>query len=128
MIKLLYIAFGGIIGSVLRYVMAGIPHKFYWGTFPIGTLFVNLLGSFLIGFGFVLLGKENMPENFKLFLFIGILGSFTTFSTFMFESLNLFKDGDIKFALINLAGANILGLFFVYLGYIIAQYIINQMH
>ncbi|MDA3905905.1 MAG: fluoride efflux transporter CrcB [Bacteroidales bacterium] len=128
MIKLLYIAFGGIIGSVLRYVIAGIPHKFYWGTFPIGTLFVNLLGSFLIGFGFVLLGKENIPENLKLFLFIGILGSFTTFSTFMFESLNLFKDGDLKFALINLAGANILGLFFVYLGYVIAQYIVNQIH
>lgn len=126
MIKLLYISFGGIIGTVLRYVMAGIPHKFYWGTFPLGTLFVNLLGSFLIGFGFVLLGKENIPENMKLFLFIGVLGSFTTFSTFMFESLNLFKDGDIKFALMNIAGANILGLFFVYLGYVLAQYIVNQ--
>ncbi len=128
MIKLLYISFGGIIGAVLRYVLSGIPHKFYWGTFPLGTLFVNLLGSFLIGFGFILLGKENIPENLKLFLFIGLLGSFTTFSTFMFESLNLFKDGDIKFALINLAGANILGLIFVYLGYVIAQYIVNQIH
>lgn len=126
MIKLLYIASGGIIGAVLRYVMTAIPHKFYWGTFPLGTLFVNLLGSFLIGFGFVLLGKENIPENMKFFLFIGLLGSFTTFSTFMFESLNLFKDGDIKFALINIAGANILGLFFVYLGYVLAQYIVNQ--
>lgn len=128
MIKLLYIAFGGIIGSVLRYLLAGIPHKLYLGSFPLGTLFVNLLGSFLIGLGFVLLGKENIPENLKLFLFIGILGSFTTFSTFMFESLNLFKDGDIKFALMNIAGANILGLFFVYLGYVIAQYIVNQIH
>lgn len=128
MVKILYIAFGGIIGSVLRYVLSALPHKFYWGSFPVGTLFVNLLGSFLIGFGFVLLGKENMSDNLKLFLFIGILGSFTTFSTFMFESLNLFKDGDIKFALLNLAGANILGLFFVYLGYVFAQYIVNQMH
>ncbi len=126
--KLLYIAFGGIIGSVLRYVLAGIPHKYYWGTFPLGTLFVNLLGSFLIGFGFILLGKENISENLKLFLFIGILGSFTTFSTFMFESMNLFKEGDLKFALLNIAGANILGLFFVYLGYEMAQYIVNQIH
>lgn len=128
MIKILYIAFGGIIGSVLRYVLSALPHKFYWGVFPLGTLFVNLLGSFLIGFGFVLLGKENIPENLRLFLFIGILGSFTTFSTFMFESLNLFKDGDIKFAFLNIAAANLLGLFFVYLGYIIAQYIVNQIH
>lgn len=126
--KLLYIAFGGIIGSVLRYVLAGIPHKYYWGTFPLGTLFVNLLGSFLIGFGFILLGRENISENLKLFLFIGILGSFTTFSTFMFESMNLFKEGDLKFALLNIAGANILGLFFVYLGYVFAQYIVNQIH
>jgi CrcB protein len=124
--KLFYIAFGGVIGSVLRYILGGIPHKYYWGTFPIGTLFVNLLGSFLIGFGFVLLGKENMSENLKLFLFIGILGSFTTFSTFMFESMNLFRDGDLKFALLNLAAANILGLFFVYLGYVLAQYLVNQ--
>jgi len=124
--KLLYIAFGGIIGSVLRYLLSGFPHKYYFGTFPLGTLFVNLLGSFLIGFAFILFGKENIPENLKLFLFIGIFGSFTTFSTFMFESLNLFKDGDIKFALVNIAGANILGLFFVYLGYISATYFVHQ--
>lgn len=126
--KFLYLAFGGSIGAILRYTLSALPHKLYWGTFPLGTLFVNMLGSFLIGFGFILLGKENIPENLKLFLFIGILGSFTTFSTFMFESLNLFKVGDIKFALVNIAGANILGLFFVYLGYVIAQYIVNQIH
>ncbi|MFH1001396.1 MAG: fluoride efflux transporter CrcB [Bacteroidota bacterium] len=124
--KYIYLIMGGSIGTLLRYLLAAIPHKYYWGTFPLGTLFVNLIGSFLIGFGFVLLGKENIPENLKLFLFIGILGSFTTFSTFMFESLNLLKDGDFKFALLNLAGANILGLFFVYLGYVIAQAIVNQ--
>ncbi|HAG15422.1 MAG TPA: fluoride efflux transporter CrcB [Bacteroidales bacterium] len=124
--KLFYIASGGVIGAILRYILAGIPHKYYWGTFPIGTLFVNLLGSFLIGFGFVLLGKENMSENLKLFLFIGILGSFTTFSTFMFESMNLFRDGDLKFALLNIALANILGLFFVYLGYVMAHFIVHQ--
>lgn len=126
--KYLYLAFGGSFGAILRYVLSALPHKMYWGTFPIGTLFVNLLGSFLIGFGFILFGKETMPENLKIFLFIGILGSFTTFSTFMFESLNLFKAGDIKFALLNIAAANILGLFFVYLGYVIGQYIVNQIH
>lgn len=123
--KYLYLAFGGSIGALLRFVLAAIPHKYYWGSFPVGTLFVNLLGSFLIGFLFILFGKDQMPENLKLFLFIGILGSFTTFSTFMFESLNLFKGGDIKFALLNIGGANILGLLFVYLGYILAQYIVS---
>jgi len=124
--KLLYIGLGGVIGAVLRYVLTGLPHKVYWGSFPLGTLFVNLLGSFLIGFGFVIFGKENMPENLKLFLFIGILGSFTTFSTFMFESMSLFREGDIRFALINLGAANILGLFFVYLGYVGAHYLLHQ--
>ncbi len=124
--KFLYLAFGGSIGAILRYVLSALPHKYYWGVFPLGTLFVNLLGSFLIGFSFILFGKDQIPENLKLFLFIGLFGSFTTFSTFMFESLNLFKGGDIKFALLNIGAANILGLFFVYLGYIIAQYLVNQ--
>ncbi|MBN2238034.1 MAG: fluoride efflux transporter CrcB [Bacteroidales bacterium] len=126
--KLLYLALGGSIGTILRYVLSALPHKFYWGTFPVGTLLVNLLGSFLIGFSFVLFGKEHIPENVKLFLFIGILGSFTTFSTFMFDSINLFKLGDIKFALLNLGASNILGLFFVYLGYTLAHFTINQIH
>jgi len=126
--KLLYLALGGSLGAILRYLLSALPHKFYWGTFPIGTLFVNLLGSFLVGFAFVFFGKEHISENLRLFLFIGLLASFTTFSTLMLESLNLFKDGDFKFALLNLAGANIAGLFFVYLGYVFAQYIVNQIH
>lgn len=124
--KLLYLALGGSIGAILRYILSALPHKIYWGTFPFGTLLVNLLGSFLIGFGFILLGKDQIPENLKLFLFIGILGSFTTFSTFMFESLNLFKAGDLKFALLNIGASNILGLFFVYLGYVVANMVVHQ--
>ncbi|MCD6091838.1 MAG: fluoride efflux transporter CrcB [Bacteroidales bacterium] len=126
--KFIYLALGGSIGATLRYILSAMPHKIYWGAFPLGTLFVNLLGSFLIGFSFILFGKDNIPENLKFFLFIGVFGSFTTFSTFMFDSLNLFKGGDIKFAILNLGAANIAGLFFVYLGYVLGQYIVNQIH
>jgi CrcB protein len=126
--KFIYLALGGSIGATLRYILSALPHKIYWGAFPLGTLFVNLLGSFLIGFSFILFGKDNIPENLKFFLFIGVFGSFTTFSTFMFDSLNLFKGGDVKFAILNLGAANIAGLFFVYLGYVLGQYIVNQIH
>ncbi len=126
--KFIYLALGGSIGATLRYILSALPHKIYWGAFPLGTLFVNLLGSFLIGFSFILFGKDNIPESLKFFLFIGVFGSFTTFSTFMFDSLNLFKGGDIKFAILNIGAANIAGLFFVYLGYVLGQYIVNQIH
>lgn len=85
--------------------------------FPMGTLLVNLVGSFLIGFAFVFFGRENIALNLKIFLFIGIFGSFTTFSTYMFESLEMIKMGSIKIALIYIGLSNGLGLILVYAGY-----------
>ena len=73
--KFLYLALGGSIGAILRYLVSlySIKHM-AWG-FPMGTLLVNLIGSFLIGFAFVLLGREQIALNLKVFLFIGIFGS-----------------------------------------------------
>lgn len=93
-----------------------------WGL-PMGTLIVNLVGSFLIGFAFVFLGRENIALNLKIFLFIGIFGSFTTFSTYMFEVLDFFKLGNIKMALFYLGVSNIVGLLAVYFGYYLAEII-----
>ena len=79
--KFLYLALGGGIGAILRYLVSIFSIKYMvWGL-PMGTLIVNLVGSFLIGFAFVFLGRENIALNLKIFLFIGIFGSFTTFST-----------------------------------------------
>ena len=121
--KFLYLALGGSIGTILRYLVSlySIKHL-AWG-FPVGTLLVNLIGSFLIGFAFVFLGREQIALNLRVFLFIGIFGSFTTFSTYMFESYEFFKLGDIKMALSYVAVSNILGLLMVYLGFVLAEYL-----
>ena len=125
MVKILYLILGGATGTLLRYWVSGLPHKIYDGVFPWGTLVVNLAGSFLIGFSYGFLGRENISTNVKLFLFIGIFGSFTTFSTFAFESLNLIRDGNIKFALINMLASNILGVFLVYVGFVVSKLLLN---
>jgi len=116
---------GGVTGTLLRYWVSGLPHKIYDGAFPLGTLLVNLAGSFLIGFFWGLLGRENIASNVRMFLFIGLFGSFTTFSTFAFESLNLIRDGNIKFALINMLASNILGVLLVFAGFMISRMILN---
>ena len=125
MVKLAYLALGGAAGAILRYWISGLPHKIYSGVFPWGTLIVNLAGSFLIGFFWGLLGRENMGANVRTFLFIGLFGSFTTFSTFAFESLNLIRDGNIKFALINVLASNLFGILLVFAGFVISKMFLN---
>ena len=92
MIKLIYVASGGAVGAVLRYLTSNF-YKFYFPNFPIGTLFINFLGSFLIGILASHLETKGTSYLFiKYFLIIGILGSFTTFSTFSLEAIQLIND------------------------------------
>jgi len=125
MIKFAYLALGGASGAILRYWISGLPYKIYSGVFPWGTLIVNLAGSFLIGFFWGLLGRENISTNVRSFLFIGLFGSFTTFSTFAFESLNLIRDGNIKLALINMIASNVFGILLVFAGFLLSKVILN---
>ncbi len=124
--KFLYLAAGGGIGAILRYLVSIYSIKYMAYGFPIGTLMVNLIGSFLIGFAFVFLGREQIAINLKIFLFIGIFGSFTTFSTYMFESLELFKNGMTKIAFLYIAISNIIGLAFVYFGFSLGEILEKQ--
>ncbi len=120
--KFFYLALGGSIGAILRYLISIFSIKYMaWG-FPMGTLTINLIGSFLIGFTFVFLGRDQMALNLKIFLFIGIFGSFTTFSTYIFESMEMFRNGMAKAAFFYIAVSNILGLFLVYLGFHLGQF------
>lgn len=85
---------GGLIGAMLRYWLSGVVGNSTRGAFPYGTLAVNILGCFVIGF-FLTLGYERFtwsPE-LRLFVAVGILGGFTTFSTFSFETMSLLRDG-----------------------------------
>lgn len=126
MYKLLLIALGGGLGSVLRYLVStGIQHWFdkvyFWG-----TVSVNLLGSFLIGITWAIFEQNAQQENLRFFLMIGLLGGFTTFSAFSLESLNLFKTGEIKIAISYILISNLGGISLAFLGYYILSNLINK--
>ena len=108
--KLLAVALGGSIGAVLRYLVFTIYEKSHSQTFPWATLAVNLTGSFLIGLLWGAFDKFYVSPGMRMFLFVGILGSFTTFSTFAFDVFSLGKDGSIKYLILYISATNILGI------------------
>ena len=109
---------GGFIGAVLRYLMSGIVQNLTQSvTFPHGTLAVNITGCFLMGiFSHLIEFQAGMTSEMRLFLMVGLLGSFTTYSTFSHETLNLLQDHGLSLALINIGTHIILGLSAVLLG------------
>ena len=125
MIKILLLLSGGAAGTLARYAVSGWGHKLYLGDFPIGTLLVNLIGSFIIGLAWGVWEMSNISSNMRTFIFIGILGGFTTFSSYTLETLNLFREGEVKLGITNILLNNILGLVLVFVGFIIATKIIN---
>jgi fluoride exporter len=124
-LKILLLAAGGAIGTVSRYAVAGFTHKYFDGTFPLGTLMVNVIGSLVIGFLWGTWETANISSHLRTFIFIGILGGFTTFSTFSLETLNLFREGEFKMAIINILANNILGIAMVFAGFFAARSLVN---
>jgi CrcB protein len=121
MMKLLGMALGGAIGTLLRYATSGAIGRWSNPLFPWGTLTVNLAGSFCIGFLWMLFEATVVSSNLRSFLLIGLLGGFTTFSTFSIETFHLIRDGEKKLALLNLLLSNIGGLLCVVAGYSAAK-------
>ena len=123
--RLLYVLIGGAIGSLLRYLVSGFVQEKVSPTFPWGTLAVNLLGCFLIGFLWEHFEYVTAASAIRTFAFIGILGSFTTFSAFSIETINLLRDKDFLTAAINIFANNFFGLALCFGGYLIARHISN---
>lgn len=118
---------GGAVGSALRYGLSGFAQHLTSGTFPLGTLVVNIVGSFLAG---VLWGMTELFEfapMLRLFTFIGFLGGFTTFSTYTLETMNLIRSQRYLDAGINILASNILGIMFIIAGFIGTKLIFNYL-
>jgi CrcB protein len=115
--RTLLVAVGGLLGSVARYWLAGLVQRANGSTFPVGTLSVNVLGSFLVGFVMALsVERGAVGANARILLATGLCGGFTTMSTFSYETLALVRDGELAFALGNLAATLAACLFAVWLG------------
>jgi len=122
MIKLLLIGTGGFLGSVLRYLVSGSVQAASQSiAFPYGTLAVNVLGCFLIGFLSELAESRSLfsPDT-RAFLVVGILGGFTTFSAFGNETMSLLRDGERTLAMMNVGAQMLFGIGAVWLGYTLA--------
>ena len=99
--KLAAVAAGGALGASLRYMAAALTHAVMGEDFPYGTLMVNVVGSLVAGFLWGMLGGVSTESRTHALFFIGLLGAFTTFSTFSIETLNLVEGGQIARAVVN---------------------------
>ncbi|MGW8310806.1 MAG: fluoride efflux transporter CrcB [Thiogranum sp.] len=118
------IASGGAVGAVLRYWVSTGVYAFSGRGFPYGTLAVNVLGSLVMGFLFVwLLERLSNDLTLRAFLLIGLLGAFTTFSTFSVETLNLIESGQLARALVNVLLSVVLCVAAAALGVLLARQI-----
>jgi CrcB protein len=125
MSTILLVGIGGALGSIARYIVSGIDYKFSGGVFPVSTLAVNLAGSLIIGVLWGLCEVTTVSSHARMFLFIGILGGFTTFSTFALENFNLLRDKEYAIAVANILLTNALGVAFVFIGYAAAKSLLH---
>lgn len=115
--KLLLIGLAGALGALARYGLSGFVQRYSGFTFPVGTLVVNLLGTFLFGFIWSLVEQRLVISvETRVVILSGFLGAFTTFSSFMFETSALVGDGQWGLAVLNIAAQITLGLAAIFLG------------
>ncbi len=121
--SVLYVCLGGALGALLRYSFALALKPGTADGFPVHTLTVNLIGCLCIGWVFGWLAIHGFDHTINLFVVTGILGGFTTFSSFSAETLMLFKSGFPLKAIIYVGLSNVLGLFLAWVGYESHQWI-----
>ncbi|MCL6494990.1 MAG: fluoride efflux transporter CrcB [Ignavibacterium sp.] len=117
-----YVMAGAALGGLLRYVVADLVQRNAKIIFPLGTLSVNVVGSFLLGFIIFFLGeREIISAEMRLFLTVGICGGFTTFSTFSYETLALLQESEFLYASVNIVLNVVISLIAIYLAYLLSK-------
>ncbi|MHB9155948.1 MAG: fluoride efflux transporter CrcB [Endomicrobiales bacterium] len=122
MSKFVELVIGGSIGTISRYLLGGFVYGVFGAAFPYGTMAVNLLGCFVVGF-LSTMAEERflLGSNVRLMLMIGFCGAFTTFSSLILETNNLVRDGEMMRAFMNLLLSVIIGFIFLRLGVLVAE-------
>ena len=119
----LWVALGSALGGVARYWCSGLIAHTMGETFPWGTLIVNVSGSLVIGFIATVSGPDGrflIPPEARQFMMVGILGGYTTFSSFSLQTLSLARDGEWLLAGANIVGSVVLCLIAVWVGHMLA--------
>ena len=122
MLKILLVGLAGLAGTLCRYWLSGAVARRYGEAFPTGTLAVNLLGCFAAGLLFHLMQERAaFSETARAAVFVGLLGGFTTFSSYGLQTFELLREGRAGAAALNVAASNLLGVLMVFAGYGLAK-------
>jgi len=101
----------GGLGTLFRYSLSELIHKMFGSGFPFGTMFVNVLGCFVVGILMAMFeSKTHLSNDLKTIVLVGFIGAFTTFSTYIFETQAFMKNADWHFAALNLILQNVIGI------------------
>jgi CrcB protein len=121
-VRYLLILLGGGVGSLARYVAGSAIMTRFGSRFPLGTMVVNVTGSFLIGLLMTLLTERWQPHpNWRLLLVVGFLGGYTTFSSFEWETFSAVREGGLWIGLANVVGSVVFGYAAVWLGALLGR-------
>jgi len=115
------IGFGGALGAMARYGVNALSAQWFKGPFHAGTLLVNVIGGFAIGFLAVMLGAESATFRTRLFLVTGVLGGLTTFSAFSLETFKLLHEQHLAAAFLNIFANNVFSIGACAMGYVTAK-------
>jgi len=122
LIRYLLVVIGGGTGALARYVAASAIMTRFGGRFPLGTLVINVTGSFLIGFLMTILTERfKLDPNWRLLLVVGFLGGYTTFSSFEWETYSSVREGGLWTGMLNVVSSVMLGYVAVTLGSMLAR-------
>jgi len=122
MLRILLVGLAGLAGTLCRYWLSGAVSRRYGEAFPAGTLAVNLLGCFAAGLLFHFMQERwEFDETARAAVFVGLLGGFTTFSSYGLQTFALLREGRVGLAALNVVASNLLGLLLVFAGYAAAK-------